>query len=180
MAALSPDSTARLWVDYTHRGLAHSIMLRFPTGSQAAAAAGVFRQVIAANTGAFYSGTQFTGARVAEVGTNVSNPIPFQTISGTQEGSGPPEFAGLSYGLVGRDTDGHKARWFFFGAYSGVALPADFRHQFGESPRLDDLAADFRDFADEVGLTTVGGQAPVIASYWNVRLNGYRQRTARL
>lgn len=177
--ALPAWETARLWIDYSYRGQQHSMLFRYATGTAAAAAAAVVRAALEANAAAFYIGTSFEGARVAEPTTNVSNPVPWTPLTGSQGPNGDVAYAGLFYSLAGRDNVGHKTRLFVYGAYSGVALEPDFRLQPGESSLLDSLRTDLLDVMTETDAVTIAQLPAVYHNYWNVGISAYRQRKAR-
>jgi len=181
MSALDPSVTARLWLDYTYKGTPHSVQLRYATAAEAIVAAPVWLAALTANAAAFYIGTEFTGARVANPGTNVSNDLPGWTgTGGTQTPNGDDALDGVTLGFVGRSTDGHKVRYFWYGAYLQSGLPSDFRYNSAEAPLMTAFLADFVDVAVETGLVTIGGLPPVMKGYVNGRVNGYYQSKARL
>lgn len=179
MAALPPSNTARLWIDYTLDGQAHSIMLRYATTAEAAANAPNFRALAVANASNFFNEVTFTGARVADPGSNVSNPVIFgEPVTGT--GGAIPGIYPIVYAdIVGRDTGGHKLRAFLYGIADTSTFPDNFRLSLSADRDFSRVMSDLRDLIEESNAVTIGGSAPVLSTYCNIGLSAYYQRKGR-
>lgn len=180
MAAHNPTHTARLWVDYTTAGANHSLQLRYTSESSASAAASTFSAVLAANLGSFRASTVFRGARVAQLGSNVTNPVTFTSRTGTGGGSQTTVERVTFWERPGRSLDGSKVRYFLYGMYPTTATPGTWRVVAGTDARLDAFWSDFADFAEETGLVTIGLQGPLLHAYYNVGQSAYHIRQQRI
>lgn len=179
MAAFPVDGTARLWIDYSVKSDPHSAMFRFNEVIEAINAASVFSTLVAANLGSFSVSTTFTGARVAAVGTGVSNPVDFTPRTGTGGSAMEDNLRPRFVERPGRGVSGSKVRYFLFGMYPSNGTPGDFRVGPEEDANLWAYWSDFEDWASEVGLVTAADDPPVLKSYLNVALSGYWQRKLR-
>lgn len=178
MAPLNPANSARLYLDYTLGGQDHTVIVRYDSASIAAGAADIFRAVLLANDAAFGSNVEFVGARVSELNVNVTNPLPWD----------PVEFVGTAIAaqdyprfvsLVGRDAQGYRVRYYFYGINFDTLEPTDYRLTGEELPVWSSFMTDWLDAMEETGATTIAGFTPVMKSYANVGYNAYYQRKAR-
>lgn len=172
-----PTNTARAFFDYTVGGEPHSLMVRFVNDAAAVAGVGSFHAVLAANVAAFGDNVLWTGARIANQGTNVTNPVSWDLIEGTDTPIDAWDFP-LFVSFYGRSADGTKARWYFYGVRMANP-PGDYRIDGESFPDVTALLTDFQDWADEANVVTIGATPPVIANYANVGYNAYHQRKAR-
>lgn len=179
MTVYSPTATARLWIDYTVNTKARSAQFRFASASEAASAAATFRTLLAAQTARFYTSTVFTGARVAEVGTNVSNPVAFSSVTGTGTGTqalyDTPRFSTQ----VGRSAGGSKVRYFMYGIKPSNELPDDYRITGEEDASITTWWSEEASWIEEMNVVCADGLPPVLAGYLNVGMSAYHQRQLR-
>lgn len=178
MPALIPENTARLYLDYVVAAQRHTLIVRYTSGIIAASAADIWRTMLLANDAAFGSNVEFDGARVSELGTNVTNPIPWDIVEfvGTAVAAvDAPRFVSF----VGRDTQGLRVRYYLYGINFDTLEPADYRLTGEELPVLAALQNDFYDVLTETGAVTIGNNLPVMKSYANVGYSAYYQRKAR-
>lgn len=178
MAPINPDNTARLYLDYTVGPQAHTLIVRYTTGIIAASAADIWRTMLLANEAAFGSNVEFTGARVSEIGTNVTNPLPWDLVEFVGTAVAPVDYPRF-VSFVGRDPQGYRVRYFLYGINFDTLEPADYRLTGEELPVLAALQNDFYDVMTETSATTIAGNLPVMKPYANVGYSAYYQRQAR-
>lgn len=179
MAPRSPDATARLWIDYSVAGQARTMQYRFADAATATAAAATLRSALDAVKDRFYTSTIFTGARVAAVGTNVSNPVTFASLSGTGAGEQPLWSTPRFHSTVGRSSDGAKVRWYVYGIKTTSETPNDYRITAEEDAAVVAVWTELSGWIEETGVLTIGGLVPVQGSYINMGWNAYHQRALR-
>lgn len=185
MAPLPENSTARLFLDYTSRGVGHTMLLRLEgtlpsPGAYAAGYAAIFAQRM-------FDDDSFYRARYSEAGTNFSLPIDFTVVPGvvpsatTNSWAQDPESVFLSLIMRGNET-GRRARVEFFTGVPATPWPADNRYNPGDSSVIDALRENFTDAAEtggELPLLTIGGDEVTVYGYVNVASNAYWQRKQR-
>ena len=185
MAALEPNNTDRIFLDYTSNNVGHTMILRPSTfagenSDYADAWATAFSQLMLA-TDSFYA------ARYQAAGTDFSLPIEFAAISGVLGGettlwSQDPESAQLSLVFRGIST-GRRGRIEFFTPVALTPWPSDNRYNPGDQSSVDELRADLQVLGSPGGdfpLATIGGDEVTIYSYMNIRLNAYWQTRQRV
>lgn len=175
MAPLPPSNTKRYFLDYQVTGIPHTLQMRCASSVNAADARNGFNNFLAAITSAIYEIT-VVGMRVAEQGSNVTNPVAISPAiplygSGAQPQGDRPNFIGW----VGRSSGGRRARVFLFG-YSGFD-PPDYRLQPGESGSADAVVAILN--ATPLLWWAVDGLKPVYKTYTNYGYNAFWQRKNR-
>jgi len=176
MAAVNPNNTPRLWVDYSDGVHDHSLMLRCADESQFAALmviADGFLNAISANC---YTLT-IIGARTADQGTNVSNAITWTGSSTYGSGILLAPHAPFEMRWVGRDTLGHIVTWSLFGV--NFNPPGNFRFLPGDDADIAASISVLEDAVDDGILVTVAGQLPVIKQYVNCQYNSYWENQQR-
>lgn len=115
VTALPPTNTQRWFYDYTVEGDQHSLMMRSANDITPAEAAEAIDLFLLAIDGELVEITT-VGLRVAEAGSNITNPASPTGLSATYgSGSGVIINAPLQVTFVGRSADGHKARVGIFG-----------------------------------------------------------------
>lgn len=185
MAPLPPNSTARLFLDYTSLGVGHTMMIRFDdtpgiAADTADAYAAVFSQLMI-ETDSFFA------ARVSALGSDFSLPIEFGAVPGllpntTTPWGQDPESAQMSVVFRGVET-GRRGRIEFFTPVGFTPWPPDNRYNPGEQATVDAFLADLVGLGEPAGdfpLQTVGGDHVAINQYVNIRLNAYWQSKQRL
>ena len=181
---LNPNSTRRLWLDYTSVGFNHAVMLRLPDsvanpGTYAVAYANILAQRMR-------DSEQFFGARVAASGSNITFPIPFTTVPGVLPGSTnvwfqDPESTELSFTFRGA-ASGRKGYCTFYSPVQTPSWPPPNRYNPGYAAVIDTLRINFVAAAELGGthpLWSIGGDFVVFHSYVNIRSNSYWQTAQR-
>lgn len=175
MAPLAPNSTARVYIDYTSGGQAHAMQLRFDDGTISDWAVEV-NEVIADMLPMMYSTDSVLGARYSPQGSNLSFPLP-----GVTGGAGAnittldPDLKPNFVSFTGRSTDGREVRVTFF---SPVFNLKDTGYR--EPITTGDVATLFATIVGlEPNATTISGGQPIWHTYANYGSNAYYQRKAR-
>lgn len=175
MAPVPDIHTDRYWADYEGPAGKHSMLFRFlPSVSEADAVTRItavlnqFKTQVPATV-------QFNQVRKSFAGSNVSFPITWTPIVGTNAtplvGAQFPNF--ISY--VGRDMNGVRTRMTLQGVPN---IPdTDFRLLSGEVPSVAATLAALRAIAPSI--MTVSGLIPIWNSYANTGVNAYFQRQRR-
>lgn len=185
---LPENATARVWIDYTSVGLAHSIMFRLGAGASATTASTKAQTLAALLALRMLDVDSFQSARWSDIGSSFSLPITFTTVVGS---GGPlanawaqdPESAQLS--LVGRGgTTARKVRWEFFTGLKTPAWPGNNRYNPGDTAVIDTLRINFTSWVNTAASpgeqpVTIGGDIPTVYSYVNICSNAYTQRKQR-
>lgn len=175
MAPLPPDSTARLFVDYTVCGHQHTAQVRFRAPATADDAIAAFNDVIGA-IGEYFFLTTVNSVRVAAEGSNISNPYPGTWPTGWGAGAGVPAFSARYCDFVGRSLDGRRVRLALFGfqfEYSGT----DFRMNAAEDDNVA-AAVDALNAAEGVMLS-INGFQPLWYAYADIGDNAYWRNQIR-
>lgn len=174
-----PANTARLYLDYTAIGRSHTLIFRFPTDGQAAAAVGAAQDWAEQVATKMYLNTAWTGARMSAQGVDVTNPLPWDNVPGAEGSNGIARNAPRFVSWVGRTSFGTRARWFLYGVAPVAETPGDYRYTGEEDVNIafvDDL---MRSFIEEMGVVAVDFQVPILKSYVNTGYNTYHQRQQR-
>jgi len=176
MAPLPPENTRRFWVEYTDEVNVHELMVRLDTDATVADGITVVNDFFTALDPALYQIT-ITGARFAEAGSTISNPVTWDGDPTFGTGfmpavNGPREFA-----WEARSADGRKASYSVYGMQ--LSTPADYRYGAGEQADLD-AARSVLVAAHNAGtLCTISGAKGIFKLYVNVNFNSYWERAAR-
>lgn len=174
LPALPEDNTKRYFLDYSHAGVNHTLVVR--TNNSVSDAA-VISQIDAFLTdmAPMLQTIDVVGLRVAVQGSNVTNPISW---------TGSPTFGAAAalavsrpnfLSFTGRGTDGRKVRITVFGRNQS---PTDnYRVTNAENAAVGDALAQL---AFVTGIfTTISGSQPVWNQYANAGSNAYWQREVR-
>lgn len=179
MAPVPPNTTARVWLDYTSQGNEHSLLTRWNAQPQ-----GIIPQVEA-----FYqdfldalnsfrlTDWQVTGMRYSVAGTDFS--LPYEAEPVLTPGQASPNAASQAFSLnfMGRGaTSGSRVMWSVFGV--NFTIDTDYRLSIAESTPIA-LAVAVLQVAANNGLVTVSNDAPIIYQYANQRVNAYWQTESR-
>lgn len=175
MAPLPPESTARVYVDYTVAGNNHTFISRFsPSGDISTTVAHMADFVNAFGTAVYLSA--LVGIRASNAGSNVTFPVSetFPDTWGSVDVAGD-ETANY-YDLIGRSVDGRKVRVALFGAKNQVVadkfrLPTSLGVPWSDV--LDVLNSSFPSFC------TISGQAPTWHPYINLGMNAHWRNKLR-
>jgi len=175
MAPLSPDNTARVYVDYTVAGHQHTVMARYAaTGDISATVAHLADFVNAFGASVFLS--TLVGIRASSVGSSVTFPVSetFPATWGSVDVAGD-ETANY-YDLIGRSVDGRRVRVALFGAKTLTAsdkyrLPTSLGPPWSDV--LTVLEGAFPSFC------TISALQPVWHSYVNLGQNAHWRNELR-
>lgn len=131
MAPLPSNNTGVFYLDYSVSQEDHTLQIRFGPGSSALEAQSVAQAFLTALEPVMYVNT-IIGARVRDVGTNVTYPVPWTGDAVYGSGAGPHYTSGLYLDFVGRSIDGRRCRVALFGV-NVVADGGDNNYRFDSS-----------------------------------------------
>lgn len=176
MAPLPDNLTDRYFVDYETSAGEHTVLFRYLSGTDQAAAILDLRAVISALLPRMFNTTQFLGLRFSATGSNVSNPLPFAGLVGGLPVGGPVQEGPKFISFIGRSATGRRSRLFFYGTDYFPA--ADYRILVPNDAALTDAF----NILSTPGTSRCApdGSTPVIwKSYVNVGYNSYIERRQR-
>lgn len=175
MAPISPDATARYWLDYSVAGQVHSQQMRVIGSAGSAAANAAFDAVWSQMDSQLLECT-IIGMRHAAVGSNITNPVAWTGPASYGSGPGDPYQSAYYYDWVGRGVTGRKVRVSFFGTLLSQ-FGGDYRLVSGESAIvalvLDAFVADPECWVD------ISGNVPVWHNYADTGVNAYWRNKIR-
>lgn len=190
MAPVPPNSTDRVFLDYTSLQIPHTLILRLPPAGSVTDAEVVAAAAAAILVNRMLDTDSFTAARVQQSGTNFSLPIAFTQVNGVIPLSGganawaeDPESAFITFVARGTAT-GRRVRWEFFTSVKTTTWPGDNRYNPGDAAPVDTLRTNWTNFVEN-GVTptqqivTVAADIPVVYDYVNIGKNAYWQRKQR-
>lgn len=175
MAPLPPNTTARLFIEYTSVGKEHTAELRLPVGATTADAEAVYDLMAPAMAAGMASNDSVTGARFSAAGSNVSFPLGVAPDAGNLDAVSDIDMRARFVSFTGRSVDGRDVRFTFFTPYV-VADPNGYRQitptglAAGILAVLTGLGASIR---------TISGLQPIWNTYANLGYNAYYQRRNR-
>ena len=176
MAALPPDNTVRLWVDYETNNAKHSLMFRLQTSSDMLPVMEGVDEYFTALSGDLYV-INILSARIAAVGSNVTLPIGWTGASSYGAGGEPAINMPRFVSFVGRGQSGRRWRLNQYGV--DFSTPNDYRFPLvGENP-LTAAATVLQDMADEMLITDIDGAHINVYAYVNFNLNDHWVGEAR-
>jgi len=114
MAPLPPNSTGRLYVDYTVCGEEHTAIVRFATGSSADEALADFNDLTTEASPLLFEST-VNNVRFSAALSNVSNPLPGTWPTGWGSGAGTHIQTANMLSFRSRSLDGRKGGIILFG-----------------------------------------------------------------
>ena len=171
---LPEDNTARLFLDYEGPYGKRTMQFRSSLVGGISAAAGQVESFVNIIRGAITVETIFTGLRLAEAGSNVSNPVEWLPIQGTVNNTLAPTEYPRFFAFWGRGNDGRETKLTVYGGVFSVT--ADYRLQ-----RVEQLiigqAIDYLN--STATFTTISGSRPTWKQYANTGYNAYHQRKRR-
>lgn len=185
MAPLNPDSTDRLYVQYTSVNIQHELLFRFPPNSPPTDAATVARVACTEMANVMREDDNFVAARYGVAGNDFTFPVPWAVIPGTVANTlvaGDPESRFLSF--VGRDAlVGRRVRYDLYTGASIIPIPSINRIPEGSNALLDAILSALDSIAnptlDDLGIITIGGAPPIFNRYVNSAFAAYWQRKQR-
>jgi len=177
MAPLPSNNTAVLFVDYTGCGEGHTAQVRYGTGSSATDAMTLLDAVWTAMTPRLRLVT-ITGARVRDIGTNVTYPVTWTGASTYGSGAGFHFESAYYADFVGRSIDGRRCRLAFFCAIAPADVTNDdFRVTAAENSDVDDAITALNAGSDVP--VTISGGAVNWQLYTNIGTNAYWRNRIR-
>lgn len=176
MAPLPHNNTGIFYLDYSTEGHDHVMEVRFGTGSSALEAAGFADAFLSAVSSQLFLHT-IIGARVQDIGTNVSYPVEWDgdaTYGAGTEG----EYATAIYmSFVGRSLDGRRARIYLFGA-KNVADPGDHNYRYSTAASWVTGGLAALQALPECPVS-ISGEPVAWKQYSNVGINAYWRNQIR-
>jgi hypothetical protein len=120
--------------------------------------------------------TAVTGVEFANTGSDIFNPMTGSTVVGTSFGStvANPANNAVAATLIGRSSDGRRARLSMFGWFGAVS---DYRVTVAEDADLAILLAFMND--DDTPLITIGGLGVIYKQYIDIKANDHWVAEAR-
>lgn len=128
MAPLPHNNTGIFYLDYSAEGFDHTMEIRFGASSSALEAAGVADAFLSAVSGQLFLHT-IIGARVQDIGTNVSYPVEWDGDATYGSGTEGAYATAIYMSFVGRSLDGRRCRIYLLGA-KNVADPGDHNYRY--------------------------------------------------
>lgn len=170
LAPLPANNTIRVWLAYTSVGIKHETCFRQPTGTPTGdiiVNANAFAQTMKVQ---LLTTDKFTGLRWSQAGSNLSFPLAFTAVSGTQVGTVDKDAKAKFYAISGRSVAGRRCRVTFF-----TPFLAD-----SEGYRVNVLSTLYNAvMAMEPDAVAKDGQSVVWNQYTNIGYNSYWQRQLR-
>ena len=175
MAPLPENSTMRIWIKQEGPRGAHETMFRFADGVTVVDAIASIADVLTAGTGLVYDSQTWTSARHSAAGSDISFPVAWTPIPGTNGSAESDVNKPFFLTWVGRSTGGRRVTWTIGGAaYVG---DTNFRIVEGENPGVDAVIDALR--VMEPPAVAIDGLDPLIYPYANCGFNAYFQRKQR-
>lgn len=175
MAPLPDNLTARLFIEYTSMGVAHTMLVRLEPSATAADAALVYADITTILKARMDTDDSFTGARFSAAGGNLSFPMPVSAVSGTAAYSPTDDRRAFFYSWTGRGTDGRDAKVSFFSPVYGTE--GNYRLDPGDDAVFGAMATYLNASSEEI--VAVSGAPTVWHTYVNMGVSAYWQRKLR-
>jgi len=176
MAPLPPESTPRLYLDYSDGVNQHSLIARLGTGTSSTTGMDYVDQFMLELSPSLYLITVI-GCRIASDESNVTNPIAWTGDFAYGSGTMPPVNAPREIRFQGRSTDGRQVSVSVYGYKE--ATPAVYRINSGVDTNVDD-AIDKLAVASAAGVfVTISSNVPIWKQYASFNFNSYWERRAR-
>lgn len=177
MAALPPESTARLYVDYNDGVNLHTMVIRYSEDPGELAVALAHADNVFTEMSPNLYAVTIAGARFSLLGSNVTNPAVWSGAGSYGSGVMPTVNAPLQFMFGGKSQDGRLVAWYFFGCK--LSVPDNYRVAGGVVAALDDTG-DAIQAATAVGaFLTISGLPPLVKTYVNVNWNSYWEAEPR-
>lgn len=175
MAPLPPESTARVYLDYSVAGYEHTLQCRIGTGATIQDGVDALAALIGALSDQLYA-TDLVGLRASNDGSNVSYPLSNTFATSWGDGAAAGDESAQYYDFVGRSVDGRRVRAAVFGAQI-VANANIFRLP----TSLGGLWLDAWNALTnaEGAFVTISDQQPVWHTYINTGINAYWRNKIR-
>jgi hypothetical protein len=174
MAPLPPETTQRFFLDYATANRQHTLMVRTTTPQAATTFSTVMDAFLDAIAPTIYA-IVIVGARVAQVGSNITSPIAWGGSAGYGATAEPLDLAPRQLCFLGRSTDGRRMRMYLFG-YEG-ATHGDYRISRSENTDVD--AAYNVMEANPSFWASISGNVTTKYEYVDINFNSYWERDLR-
>ena len=174
---IEDDYTKRYFLDYEGPAGKHTMLFRFDPSASDADCKGKITNVVNALKTQVHSTVLFNGLRYSAPATRVSFPTTWTTIVGTNTITPLPQNYPAFISLVGRDTQGRRARLMLLGV-SGVP-DADYRIQRQDHAQYATIIDTVR-AATPTPLMSKGGFTVIWNDYINAGFHSYFQRKRRI
>lgn len=175
MAALPPNSTARLFVDYETCGVQHTSMLRFDAPDTYVDAMVEWNDVVEAIDFELYLIT-INAARVSDAGSDVSYPVVWDQQATYGADAGPRDAGANMLNFIGRSIGGRRAAFELFGCKE-ASLSAKFRITAAANANVAAALVELR--AAEGTALAIDGTQPIWQDYVNIGPSAYWRNKIR-
>lgn len=181
MAALAPESTARLRVHYTGPRGAHTIEFRGGPETGAQAMVTDVRQFLSTISPNFWNGTAFGSADYAGQLSTIFNPVPWGApiVVANQNAPTANDAYGVYARAEGRSPDGRRVSWTFFNIVESAFESANNRITPGEGGQLEPFITALQALADAHHAVTISSQIPIVKDYLNTGINAHVKKVSR-
>lgn len=177
MAPLPPNSTARLFLDYSDGQHAHTLSWRY---DQADLAVTDVMDALDAFLTAFTTGLYLItilSARYQLTGETITTPVAWTGAATYGSGSMPAVDAPREVRFLARSSGGRKTSFAVYG--SSIGIPATYRYNVGDNAAVDAAIAQLQLAADISAFITIEGLPPTVYQFADVNFNSYWERKAR-
>jgi hypothetical protein len=172
---LPENNTDRAWLKYTSAGVEHELCFRLPSATPQSTFITVATAIANAMKNMLTTADAFTGLRHADAGSNLSFPLAWTAIAGTNSTSWELEDKAHFWALSGRSLDGYRCKVTFFSVY------VDDTKQYRTPAPGTGGAGQFYSAITGASpsLVSVSGAAMIWNAYINQGYNSYWQRELR-
>jgi hypothetical protein len=177
MAALPPENTARLYVDYNDGVNLHTLVVRYNEDPGQLLVALAHADAVFTEMSPNLYAVTIAGARFSLKGSNVTNPAVWSGAASYGAGVMPAVSAPLQFMFGGKSQDGRLVAWYFFGCK--LAVPATYRYAGGVVAGLDDTGDAIAAAGLAGAFLTISGAVPLVKTYVNVNWNSYWEAEPR-
>jgi hypothetical protein len=176
MAPLPPESTARMWLDYTDGINEHSLCVRVGPTATLPNMINMVDDFMSTQQAAFYLLTVL-GARVASDNSNVTNPFTWTGASTYGSGTMPAATSPAEIRYIGRSVDGRMVSCSLYGCK--LAIPGTFRYLASAQADVAAAIAVLESGPAQSIFLTISTSTPVWKQYASYNFNSYWERKAR-
>lgn len=172
---LPDNNTDRSWLQYTMMGTQHELCLRWPNATTQATV--IAQNTALANALKPYMSTadSFTGLRHSDGGSNLSFPLAWTSIVGTNSGTPETDDESKFMALSGRSLGGYRCKTTFFTPFIGDVR--GYRVAVGIDSACDALYNGILALTPDP--VSKDGQSVIWNAYINIGYNSYWQRQLR-
>ncbi len=172
---LPENNTDRAWLKYTSAGVEHELCFRLPAATPQSTFITVATAIANGLKAYLTTIDAFTGLRHADAGSDLSFPLSFTAVAGTNNGAWELEDKAHFVALAGRSLDGYRCRVTFFSVYVD-----DTKQYRTPAPGAGAAGALYSTItAASPSLVSISGAAMIWNAYINQGYNAYWQRELR-